>query len=104
MNPKTTGLFLISITYSLIGLALMSWYTYALVEESSWDAEKCISFVALWTAYGSWLVFVCFIVKQTIEDKFSRTMVTIKPDGDQENPEVIIHYYYGPFNRPVTHV
>ena len=77
--------------------------TYRVVNStSSWEGLgtfKIIYFVVLWTFVGSGILITCFTALWTL---FSRTMVTIKPDGDQEQPLQVI--VVGPFNRRVTHL
>ena len=74
--------------------------TYLLIEwEGFFIGFKIISLVLLWSFVGSAIVVFCFPAFWTL---FSRTIVTIKPDGDQENNLQVITI--GPFNRYVTHV
>ena len=69
--------------------------TYLLIEWEGFEVFKIISLVLLWS-------FVGFLLYNAFWALFSRTIVTIKPDGDQENNLQVITI--GPFNRYVTHV
>ena len=72
------------------------------ISKSSWEgfeAFKIIYLVVLWSFVGSGIVITCFTALWTL---FSRTIVTIKPDGDQENNLQVITI--GPFDRYITHV
>ena len=79
-------------------MSLLAWYTYHLVNETSRsEAYKIIHLVVIWTTvaiYGYGIMFICFTI---LRAEFSRTIVTIKPDGDQENPHCLLEV--GPFNR-----
>ena len=82
---------------------LSSALTYrVIISESSWEGLgtfKIVYLIILWTFVGSGILTTCFTALWTL---FSRTMVTIKPDGDQEEPLQVI--VVGPFNRRVTHL
>ena len=77
--------------------------TYRVVySQSSWEGLgtfKIVYLIILWTFVGSGILTTCFTALWTL---FSRTMVTIKPDGDQEEPLQVI--VVGPFDRRVTHL
>ena len=64
--------------------------TYLLIEWEGFEVFKIISLVLLWSFVG----LFCFNAFWSL---FSRTKVTIKPDGDQENNLQFITI--GPFNR-----
>ena len=78
---------------ALLVLAVCA-FTYQVVNiKSSWEgleAFKIINLVLLWSFVG----LFCFNAFWSL---FSRTKVTIKPDGDQENNLQFITI--GPFNR-----
>ena len=82
---------------------LSSALTYrVIISESSWEGLgtfKIVYLIILWTFVGSGILTTCFTALWTL---FSRTMVTIKPDGDQEEPLQVI--VVGPFDRRVTHL
>ena len=88
--------------FAFIVLAACALTYRVAISKSSWEgfeAFKIIYLVVLWSFVGFGIVITCFTALWTL---FSRTIVTIKPDGDQENNLQVITI--GPFNRYVTHV
>ena len=71
--------------FAFIVLAASALTYRVTISKSSWEgfeAFKIIYLVVLWSFVGSGIVITCFTALWTL---FSRTIVTIKPDGDQEN-------------------
>ena len=82
--------------FAFIVLAACALTYRVAISKSSWEgfeALKIIYLVVLWSFVGFGIVITCCTALWTL---FSRTIVTIKPDGDQENNLQVITI--GPFN------
>ena len=102
MNRKAElfAFWFIIITIYITFVSIVSYGTYdemVVNPKSGWLLAFSICYVILWTIIafvGSVLGVVGFV---PLRDAFYRTIVTIKPDGEQANPHC--HVQVGPFNR-----